>query len=322
MPYIKCASCKKFYYSDIGGCTNANCAAADRALIAKLGSTPVHPLTKKPIDVSPKKPVDPPAEVKAKASSPKLKGPPKSTTPSNKVAPTNEEKSVKLVAVPKPTIVPAPVAVTKSEAEEKAVPQIQIDQAEAGWHIIYRGDTRDPKKLATFGGFTAWVPLNLQEARNVVKRSMGQNFQIKLPKAAARLEGYFNKQEKLNLLTLGRQIKLEKAGDTFHISTDPTEGCGGYASGYIYAMKFKTLFLIDKNGKASPAALKEVTGINSYLVMDTTSLDTATTIAVAIPGQAGPEVAFLTTIPMAHIYKYKEPKQAQWRSTVDDSPIN
>ena len=157
-------------------------------------------------------------------------------------------------------------------------------------------------------GFTAWVPLSTQQALDVIKRSTGQNFPISLPPRAKRLEGYFNQQQNINMMTLGRQIKLEKAGDTFHISTDPSEACGGYASGYIYAMRFKTLYLIDKQGQATVGSMSSVKGINSLLVLDSTSPASASTIAVAIPGTGGAEVAFLTSIPMAHIYKYKEPK--------------
>lgn len=53
--------------------------------------------------------------------------------------------------------------------------------------------------------------------------------------------------------------------------------------------------------------------INSMLMLDTTSPQTATTVATAIPGGAGVEVAFLTSIPMSCIYKYKESKSKIWR---------
>ncbi|WP_218649970.1 hypothetical protein, partial [endosymbiont of Lamellibrachia barhami] len=87
---------------------------------------------------------------------------------------------------------------------------------------------------------------------------------------------------------------------------------GGYASGYIYAMKFKTLYLIDKAGNVSTGSLKDVRGINPKLVLDTPSLSNANIIGLAIPGQAGVEVAFLTKIPMKNIYKYRIPQGQGW----------
>jgi len=77
-------------------------------------------------------------------------------------------------------------------------------------------------------------------------------------------------------------------------------------------MKFKTLYLVDKNGKVTTGALKNVRGINPKLVFDTTSLSTASIVAVVIPGQGGVEVAFLTTIPRKNIYKYRMPKSKTW----------
>ncbi|MBL3589271.1 MAG: hypothetical protein JMN24_05685 [gamma proteobacterium endosymbiont of Lamellibrachia anaximandri] len=177
---------------------------------------------------------------------------------------------------------PSPVVVLKSDAMSESEQQ----RSDIGYHIIYRGDTRTPPQLTTYDGFTAWVELSPEQARNVIRRSQGQNFNLKLPKEAKRLEDAFNKHQNLNLMTLGRQIKLEKAGDTFHVSTDPTEGCGGYASGYIYAMKFKTLYLIDKPGNQSTGSLKDIRGINPKLVLDTPSLSNANIIGLAIPDAA------------------------------------
>ncbi len=277
MGFKQCSNCKGYYNDKRGGCLNPECSACDRASVANVVSTPVVPKSK------PKRP----------ATKPWAK---------------NKLRSVGEIGSPPKEGGPSPVVVPDSDA----VSEYEGQQSDTGYHVIYRGDTRTPAQLKTYGGFTAWVPLSDEQARDVIKRSQGQNFNIKLPPKAKRLEGAFNKNMNLNLMTLGRQIKLEKAGDTFHISTDPTEGCGGYTSGYIYAMKFKTLYLVDKSGVVSTGALKDVSGINPKLVLDTQSLSTAKVIGVAIPGQGGVEVAFLTSIKMANIYKYRAPQSRIW----------
>lgn len=285
MGFKQCSSCKGYYNANRGGCINPGCVACDKAQTAKVTSAPKVP--KRP----------PPPRPKTKPN------------PDNKPSwATRQLKTPVKIGAPPKTGGPAPVVVAASPIVSTSV----YEQNDTGYHVIYRGDTRTPAQLAGYGGFTAWVPLNDEQARDVVKRAQGQNFTIKLPMGAKRLEDAFNKNENLNLLTLGRQIKLEKAGDTFHISTDPTPACGGYASGYIYAMKFKTLYLVDKSGKVETGSLKDVSGINPKLVLNTPSLSTASVIALAIPGQSGVEVAFLTSIPMSNIYKYRMPKSATW----------
>jgi hypothetical protein len=294
MGYRKCGSCGKWYNGSENGCTNGGCEAGDRAKIAKLATTPVHPQTKAPIAVKMAPKLD-----KTTVKSPLPKAEPPKEVQVGALFP-----ALKKVAAPKPVALP--------DAEGELMASDEMQQLETGHHIIYRGDTRTPSQLKGYGGFSAWVPLTTQQAQDVIKRSTGQNFDIKLPERAKRLEGYFNQQKNINMLTLGRQIKLEKAGDTFHISTDPTEGCGGYSTGYIYAMRFRNLYLIDKQGVASSGSMSSVRGINSLLVLDTTSMASATTIAVAIPGQGGVEIAFLTSIPIASIYKYKTPNGSVW----------
>jgi hypothetical protein len=282
MGFKQCSSCKGYYNANRGGCINPECVACDRAQVAKISTAPRIP------------------KRKPKVKKTKDKGKPSWAT--------GKLRSVKGIGAPSKEGGPSPVAMSESDSE--SISESVFQQSDTGYHVIYRGDTRPPAQLEK--GFEAWVPLLEGQARNVIKRSQGQNFDIKLPKGAKRLETAFNKNMNLNLMTLGRQIKLEKAGDTFHISTDPTEDCGGYSSGYIYAMKFKTLYLVDKAGKVTTGALKNVRGINPQLVFDTTSLSTASIIAVVIPGQSGVEVAFLTTIPRVNIYKYRMPKSRTW----------
>ncbi len=294
MAYKKCSACNKWYDSSLGGCTNAGCTGRDQARVARIVTTPTHPATKQPI-----------------VNQTKLKPVAKGTTAvAATPTATASPKVADAVTVPKLNPVQLPVALSAEQDSEMAT--LEMQQAEAGHHLIYRGDSRTPAQLKGYGGFTAWVPLNTEQARNVIKRSNGQNFTISLPPKTKRLEGYFNEQKNINMITLGRQIKLEKAGDTFHISTDPTEACGGFASAYVYGMRFKTLYVIDKQGNAASRALTSVKGINSLLVLDTAAMEHANVIAVAIPGQAGVEVGFLTTIPIANIYKYRKPSGTVW----------
>ncbi|MFH2001770.1 MAG: hypothetical protein ABIK28_18945 [Planctomycetota bacterium] len=303
MGFKQCSSCKGFYNASLGGCVNPNCTACDKARVAQMNSTPMIPKAKPKVG---------PILVAAPVALRRRPAPPipvsKKTASKKPSIVKNTPRKTGGIGAPPKDAGPMPVAIDDSEEMSR----IEQEQGEAGYHIIYRGDSRKPAELVPFGGFTAWVPLKLHQAQDVVKRSRGENFKITLPKEAKRLEDAFNRNMNLNLMTLGRQIKLEKAGDTFHISTDPTEGCGGYTSGYIYAFKFKTLYLMDKLGKVTTGALTDVKGINPKLVLDKKSLSDATVIGLAIPGQAGVEVAFLTDITMDRIYKYRKPKSNIW----------
>jgi hypothetical protein len=296
MGFKKCSACQKWYDASLGGCLNASCGMADRARVARVVTTPVHPQTKAPMQFG----VLPTVALKPITKTAVIEQP-KQALPEIKL----KSKSSGQVS---------PVAITYVQGESLLDSEIQV--LEAGHHILYRGDSRSPAEIKNFGGFSAWVPLDVDGARQVVRRGLGKNFNITLPTKAKRLENLFNSDncQNLTLLTLARQIKLEKAGDTFHVSTDPTEGCGGYANGYIYAMRFRTLFLVDKHGAATPGAFNALSRVNTKLVLDTQSLDTATTIAVAIDPE---EVAFLTTVPIGQIYKYKEPKGHVWYKMPD-----
>ncbi|CAN5117740.1 hypothetical protein BH11PSE9_BH11PSE9_26720 [soil metagenome] len=287
MGFQKCSGCKKWYDTSSSGCLNAGCDMADRAGVAKVMNTPIHPMTKTPMARGVVEPVKRPSIVPQ----------PKEALP--------EVKLKSIGAAP----LSAPVAIAAVQGQP--VLDNELNGLEAGYHILYRGDSRSPAQIKGSGGFSAWVPLDAEGARQVVRRGLGQNFPITLPTKAARLQKLFNSDncQSLTLLTLARQIKLEKAGDTFHISTDPSEGCGGYSSGYIYAMRFATMYLVDKKGVASPANFKGLSRVNTKLVMDNAVLASAGIIAVAIDPE---EVAFLTTIPVAQIYKYKEPNGKVW----------
>lgn len=287
MGFQKCSGCKKWYDTSSSGCLNASCDMADRSGVAKVMSTPVHPQTRTPMARGVVEPVKKPSVVPQ----------PKEALPEVKLKPTGAA----------PPSVPVAIAAVPGQP----VLDTELNALEAGYHILYRGDSRSPAQIKSHGGFSAWVPLDAEGARQVVRRGLGNNFAITLPVKAARLQKLFNSDncQNLTLLTLARQIKLEKAGDTFHISTDPSEGCGGYASGYIYAMRFATLYLVDKRGVASPGSFSGLSRVNTKLVMDSADLASANTIGVAIDPE---EVAFLTTIPVSQIYKYKEPNGKVW----------
>lgn len=291
MPYIKCSACSGWHDSSVSGCTAASCSLGDQAKVQRIATTPKHPLTKKAI-----LPSGSSASMKSSASGPSVVQQPK-------------QSMVDLSLKKGASLAPAPVAIAKHQGEELLDNDMQ--DLEAGYHILYRGDSRSPATIKASGGFSAWVPLDVATARQVIRRALGKNFEISFPKKGKRLQDAFNAKggQNLTLLTLGRQIKLEKANDTFHISTDPSENCGGYASGYIYGMRFKKIYLVDKNNNASSFKKSDLSRINVKYVLDAETLDAASLIAVAVDPD---EVAFLTTISVGHIYKYKEPKGKIW----------
>ncbi|MBT3380454.1 MAG: hypothetical protein HN742_03740 [Lentisphaerae bacterium] len=291
MGWIFCSVCGRNYNTLRGGCTNPACRAADKAQVARLRNAPKPPSSKVQLDTL------------AKEKSASLLSPKRSVSSSTSSPPV----LVTQVSPPPPVRPPVPIVVSNRERS----PDPDHEDSEAGRYILYRGDTRSPSQLAN--GFQAWVPVSAEVARSIIRKGAGallDNTPIRLPSAASRHEEGLGKR--YNLLTLGRQIKQEKAGDTYHISTDPSEDCGGYTSGNIYAMQFDGLHLLDKTLKPSKKALNQVLPLNPLVLINQPTLTNATTIALVIGGGAGPEVAFLTSIPRQHICKYKSPKDQSW----------
>ena len=287
MAWINCASCKRYYNNASGGCTNAACDMADRSTISRALSRPASPRATLPA-----------------SSAPDLT--------------TEDRETVEVVA---PTLVrpgtppprlsgPAPVALTVSSAAAEVAAINAARQLTVGADstcMVYRGDSRTASEIRGAGGFHAWTPLTADQARLLILKTRVQTTVIDFfPPSARRFNTMF--QGSVDLGALMAQIKLEKARDTFHISTEPTEACGGYASGHIYGIRLNDLYLLDRNGanqRALTAGLHS--GIFPSVVFNGDTFATATVIGVARQGGGGMEVAFLTSLPMAMITCCKAP---------------
>lgn len=175
---------------------------------------------------------------------------------------------------------------------------------------FYRGDSREPKDLKD--GFQAWVPLSPQQARDLVRRFSGmQGLKLTLPALKKDLQETLNKGDKFNMLDLVRMIKQEKNRTTVHISTDLTEDCGGYSSGYIYEIVFDDLVYFENGGRCTekPDSLECTSHFKTLVVADDKTLSDSGMIALSSKGD---EVSFLTTIPYKNIKRYKTPKSTTW----------
>lgn len=179
-------------------------------------------------------------------------------------------------------------------------------------YTFYRGDSREPKDLRD--GFQAWVPLTVVQARDLIRRFSGmQALKVNLPVLKKDLQDTLNKGDKYTMIDLVRMIKQEKNRTTIHISTDLTEDCGGYSSGYIYEIVFDGVVYFDKGGRCTenPKSLECNSHFNSLVVADDKVLTESNMIALSSKGD---EVSFLTTISYANIKRYKTPKSTTWNA--------
>ena len=173
-------------------------------------------------------------------------------------------------------------------------------------YTFYRGDTRSNTILAKAGGFTAWVPLSLPQARSVVTRCDGATTaDVVLPIAAHRIIKQLNTQKKIKLLDLTRYVKVIKDHTSIQISTDLTEECGGYASGNIYKIEYDDLYVRDSTAAVAtqnPVTLEVTSHFGAMIITDAALLANANVVGITSKGN---EVYFLTSIPAAKITKYK-----------------
>lgn len=180
-------------------------------------------------------------------------------------------------------------------------------------YVVYRGDRRSAAEIRAAGGFNAWVPLTVTQARNLMTRFNNvSTTPVVLPRPAHRIAAYLAALNgRAKLLELVRMIKQIKDKTSVQISTDLTDACGGYGRGYKYRMEFDTLYLHDGVGGAAvrdPASLKVVSHFGAKMITDTGDLNTATVIAVTSKGD---EVSFLTSIPVGNI-KGVQPFRGEW----------
>ncbi|MBW9262759.1 MAG: hypothetical protein K1566_15525 [Candidatus Thiodiazotropha sp. (ex. Lucinisca nassula)] len=187
---------------------------------------------------------------------------------------------------------------------------------------VFRADTRKPDVISN-QGFEAWQPLSFSEAMNVLKKFCGEDLSLNLKsKRAERLIDSlktpimrYDKSSrrqlptgqymKLNKNDLSRLIKSQKTRDSFWISTDESEACGGQANGYIYRMVFDSasMNLPGVSSFSSKIGVLQHEKMSSWvrLLIDASHK----IIALNISGSAGAEISFLTRIPQQYIKQFK-----------------
>lgn len=186
---------------------------------------------------------------------------------------------------------------------------------------LYRGDTRSPAQIQLANGFSAWAPLPQATAVALVSRCMGQagpHAPIALPPPAdtTPLQAALNSNAAWNLLTLMAEIKKGKSHDTVHISTDVSPAAGGYGSDHVYRMTFTLNYQRNGRGAVTPVGNNSdvlASAVSTNLVFEGANVGASQLIALTGVGAIGlTEVAFLTSIPYAHITDYKAPGANAW----------
>jgi hypothetical protein len=188
---------------------------------------------------------------------------------------------------------------------------------------VFRADTRRPDIIQNQNGFDAWQPLDFKEAKSVLKKFCGSpdNLDLKSKNAERLINNLLSPRRQydkaarryvniggylpLNKNDLSRLIKSQKTRDSFWISTDESEACGGQANGYIYRI------VIESNAMDLPGVKSFASKIGSQkkekeshwvrLLMDSS----VEMIALNISGSAGAEISFLTRIPATYIIAFK-----------------
>ncbi|MDC7807109.1 hypothetical protein PQS31_09780 [Luteimonas sp BLCC-B24] len=186
---------------------------------------------------------------------------------------------------------------------------------------LYRGDTRTPEQIQAANGFAARAPLTPATAIALVNRCMGQAgpyAAVALPPPAntTPLQTALNSANRINLLALMAEIKKGKSQDTVHISTDVTPDAGGYGTSYVYRMTFTLNYQVNGQGAVIPVGNNSdvlASAVGTRLVFEGANLATSQLIALTGVGAVGlTEVAFLTSIPYAHITHYQAPGTTAW----------
>ena len=191
--------------------------------------------------------------------------------------------------------------------------------------IFFRTDSRKPEELLADGGFNAWQKLTGLHAINILRKFCGNQDDLYLPpvvksnvNSLKTEKQKYNKETRknegtgvfypLNMIDLSRLIKAQKTRDSFWISTDYTEDCGGYNSTFKYKINFDDIEKVKINssiiGSSTPINPKS----KPFVFIDTGK----NTVAVELKGLAGGEVSFLTSIPTRNIIEFK-PTSASYK---------
>ena len=179
---------------------------------------------------------------------------------------------------------------------------------------FYRGDSRTPEDIRSAGGFHAWVPLSVDQARLLIGKTQGSAVgNDQFPPALA---------ESLSAVTIKKALDLQlfikytkNKTTTPQVSTAPDEDCGGQANGkdakgrpyVIYEIEHGALNVMQVGG-VRPAVGGDFphTGMFPKVLINTATLATATVIALLMKD----EIAFLTSIPLTDIKRYKKQGEA------------
>jgi hypothetical protein len=174
---------------------------------------------------------------------------------------------------------------------------------------FYRGDSRTADDIRKAGGFHGWVPLSVEQARLLIKKAKNQTVaNDQFPNALA---GALKEVTIKKTLDLQVFIKYTKNKSTTpQVSTAPDEDCGGQANGkdekgrpfIVYEIAYDSLNVLQVGGvrPADPSDFPHTSAFPKVMI-DTSSLDTANTVALLMKD----EIAFLTSIPLAHIRRWK-----------------
>lgn len=165
---------------------------------------------------------------------------------------------------------------------------------------LYRADRRTlaDMKSKYSGGFAAWCPLTVAQARTLIGLMMGNTDTTGLP---SHLVSHFGTKSKLN--DLSAYIKWTKnKTDTVWISTAINTECGGQSSGatvFKFTIDFKEFDIV--GNKLSPLPKGRGSDLQPSLLLDGDTLGGSNLIALNHGPRHDAEVAFLTTIPLSKV---------------------
>ncbi|TPG76417.1 hypothetical protein EAH78_18875 [Pseudomonas arsenicoxydans] len=170
---------------------------------------------------------------------------------------------------------------------------------------FYRADNRTYEKLQQSSpeGFTAWVPLNIEQARKFASIFVGGKDTSGLPKHVVENIGKWGRTPRLN--DLSTYIKYTKDKSTVWVSTAINTEAGGQSAGaplYEITMALNE-FKIGRNGlEPLPGGRRK--NMEFSLLLDGSSIETSQVIALNHGPKDDAEVSFLTPIPMSNIKQY------------------
>ncbi|NHB95208.1 hypothetical protein [Photorhabdus stackebrandtii] len=156
--------------------------------------------------------------------------------------------------------------------------------------IVYRGDNRDPEKIAAAGGFYSWSKKHVTE----IKKALTDAFISDGP--SAHMAGHV------------------RSPNQNYVSTGINTDCGGFGeqSAYLYKMEIPGLKPHDMNEETIGLKIKkERKNINSpEFLMSHLTLQQSEFVAM-MPARTE-ELTFITPIPLSYITSYKKKGTNTW----------